>query len=55
MSDERDEPGERKQAEDDAREDLELKDEDAEQVRGGLKLKEGKLELEKTKIGEMRS
>lgn len=32
---ERDQPGERKLAEDDAKEDLELKEEDADQVRGG--------------------
>jgi hypothetical protein len=33
---ERDQPDERKLAEDDAKEDLELKDETADQVRGGL-------------------
>ena len=37
MSDtERDQPDERKQNEDDAKEDLELKEEDADNVRGGL-------------------
>ena len=33
---ERDQPDERKQNEDDAKEDLELKEEDADNVRGGL-------------------
>jgi hypothetical protein len=39
-----DQPDERKLAEDDAKEDLELKDEDADQVRGGLTWKYGSKE-----------
>jgi len=50
VSDERDQVDDRKQARDDASEDLELTHEDADHVRGGV-MKEGKIDLEKTKIG----